>query len=117
MKKKDDDSDRISDRDNYVKNRTIVLEDFASYLEEVQREKPSLSGVIAGMDYKQFALAAAFREIRQQELYTKETKVDFINPKEEKEILKQMVKDAKKVFKKDYQALYDFYAKDSTDYD
>jgi len=116
MKKKKDD-DRISDRENYVKNRTVCLEDFTSYLEEVKREKPSISGVIAGMDYQQFALAAVFREIRQQEQYTKESKVDFVDVKEEKEILKQMIKDAKKVFKKDYQALYDFYKKESTDYD
>lgn len=117
MKNKKEDADIISDRDNYVKNRTVCLEDFASYLEEVKREKPNIPDVIAEMDYQQFALAAVFREIRQQELYTKETKADFVNVKEEKEFLKQMIKDAKKVLKKDYQALYDFYKKESIDYD
>jgi len=117
MKKKKEDPDRITDRENYVKNRAVCLEDFASYLLEVQKEKPSYSGVITGMDYQQFALAAAFREIRQQEEYTKENKIDFIDVKEEKVFLKQMIKDAKKVFKKDYQALYDFYKKESADYD
>jgi len=117
MKKKKEDSDKISDRDNYVTNRDVSLKEFNEYLLEVQKEKPSFSCIINGLDYQQFALAAIFREIRLQEGYSKRTEVDYIDVKEEKLILKQMIKDAKKILKKDYQALYDFYSKGSTDYD
>jgi len=117
MKKKKENVEILSDRDNYVKNRTMALEDFAEALKEVQRDKPSVDGIICGMDFKQFSLASIFREIRAQEGYTKYTKHPVIDFKEEKVILKQMIKDAKDVFKKDYQRLYDHYNKGSTDYD
>jgi hypothetical protein len=118
MKKKDDDSERISDRDNYVKNRTNGLIDFAVYLQEAQKDKPSIDGIICGLNFQQFSVAACFRSIREQESYANGMyKGPYIDNKEEKQILKQMIKDAKKVFGKDYQRLYDHYNKGLTDYD
>ena len=117
MKKKKEDLDKITDKENYLKNRNICLEDFVRYLLGANNKKINYADVIAGVDCEQFSLAAVFREIRQQEKHCKDIKTDFIDVKEEKVILKQMIKDAKKVFKKDYQVLYDFYSKGSGDYD
>lgn len=104
--------DRISDRENYIKNRTIILEDFQSYLQEVQKDKPSVDGIIAGMDFQQFAMASVFRVIKEQEeyiAYNNKHPAPYIDLKEEKVILKQMIKDAMVVFKKDYDRLYNHF--------
>jgi hypothetical protein len=106
------DEDIISDRENYLKNRNNELEDFKNYLIEVKRDKPSVEGVICGMDFQQFSLACIFRMIKEQEEYTAYNELHpapYIDIKEEKAIHKQMIKDAKKVFKQDYEKLYEFY--------
>jgi hypothetical protein len=109
MKAPKNTGERISDRENYLKNRTQVLEEFKDCLAEVQKDKPSVEGVIAGMDFQQFAMACVFRNIKEQEEYTiynEKRQAPYIDIKEEKVVLKQMIKDAKKVFKDDYDKLY-----------
>lgn len=111
---KTNDEDRISDRENYLKNRDIELEFFRSCLEEVQRDKPNIEDVIGGMDYQQFSLARIFCMIKSQEqytLYNQKHPVSYIDIKEEKAFHKQMIKEAKKIFKQNYDKLYDFYNK------
>lgn len=113
-----DNGERITDRENYVKNRTLILEDFKACLEEVKKDKPSVSGIIAGMDFQQFSIANVFRNIREQEEYTiynEKHQVSYIDIKEEKTILKQMIKDAKAVFKTDYERLYNYFNAESED--
>lgn len=110
--------ERLSDRDNYIKNRTTVLNEFKSYLDEVKKSKPDISGTLAGTNFQEFILAACFRCIRQHAEhleYNTKHPIDYIDIKEEKIILKQMIKSAKSVFKDDYDRLYDHYNKELPD--
>jgi len=110
------DLEEISYRDNYVKNRSVILEEFAEYLKEIQEVKINVNDIINGnFRNETFCLAAIFREIRIQEKYIKSTNIPYIDSKEEKVILKQMIKDAKSVLKKNYQLLYDYYSREPID--
>lgn len=105
-----DEKNKISDRDNYVENRTKMLEEYQSCLEEAKKEKTNVPGIINGTDFRQFSIACVFRNIREQEEYTEnKIKADYIDIKEEKIILRQMIKDAKAIFKTDYELLYNFF--------
>jgi hypothetical protein len=103
--------ERLSDRDNYIRNRNFILEDYKNFLEEVERDEPSVDGLIAGSSYQDFALIAVFRMIKEQKEYTT-CKADYIDLKEEKVILRQMIKDAKKIFKKDFDKFYNHFNKE-----
>lgn len=102
--------EELSDREVYLTNRNNMLEDFRSSLREVQKEKPSVGGTIAGMDFQQFSAAAVFMAIVEQENYieyTEKYKPRYVILKEEKKILKDMIKEAKAVFGKNYKAWYE----------
>jgi hypothetical protein len=90
-----------SDRENYIKNRDNLIDEFNEWL----------SGDI---DFREVALKAIFRTIRQQEefiIFSLENKISYVDIKEEKEIHKKMIKDVKIIFKKDYNDLYEQFNK------
>ena len=112
------DGSRITERENFLDNRKQVLEEYKSCLESSKKEKLNIPSIIDGTNFEQFSIACVFRNIREQEDYTKDSKlakVDYIDIKEEKAILKQMIKDAKAVFKTDYEILYNFFSKEEHD--
>ena len=101
---------QLSERDNYLRNRNNMLEDFRSSLQEVQKDEPSVSGEIAGMNFQQFSAWNIFNSIVEQEEYieyTEKYKPEYVELEEEKEILKTMVKEAKAVYGEEYQIGYD----------
>lgn len=114
----DYDGERLSDKDNYIKNRNLILKEYASYLEDIKKDKPDIDGVIGENNFQEYTLQACFRCILDQErciAFNSKSPCVYIDIKEEKEVLKQMVKDAKAVLKKDYQRLYDHYSKGPKD--
>lgn len=101
-------------RKTYLQNREFMLEAFDSSLKEVQKDKPSVGGKIAGMDFQQFSAISIFIAIKDQEEYidyAKESSPKYVDWEEETLILKGMIKKAKAVFKKDYNSWYELYAK------
>lgn len=103
-------TDKEFERENYLHNRNNMLEDFHSALKEVQREKPSVGGKIAGMDFQQLSARAIFRDIKEQEEYiitAAKYKLFYVDVKEEAVILKDMIKAAKKVFGDSYKEWYE----------
>lgn len=106
MKKK---TEQLSDREVYIRNRNDMLEDFKSSLEEVQKSEPSIGGIIAGMDFQDMAAYTVFNSIIEQEeyiKYTKKYKPDYVVLSEEQEILKDMIAQAKSIYKEEYNASY-----------
>lgn len=104
MKKKIE-SKQLSDREVYLNNRNSMQADFDAYLVEIQKPTPSVNGVIAGMDFKQFSAAALFRMILEQEeyiVYAEEYQPEYVDIKEEKQILKNMIERAKDIYTKLY---------------
>lgn len=102
-------TDAEFDRENYLFNRTNMLEDFAASLKEILADRPSVGGKINGMNFQQMATSSVFHLIREQEEYiehTSKTPLPYVDNKEEKIILKRMVKDAKAVFGEDYNEWY-----------
>lgn len=100
----------LSERENYLRNRNNMIEDFRASLKEVQKPEPSVPGIIAGMNFQQFSAWTVFNSIIDQEEYieyTEEYQPDYVVLAEEKEILKMMVKEAKAVYGKDYKTGYD----------
>lgn len=105
-------TEKITERDNYVKNRNIVLNDLKVFLLEVKQDKINYEAVISGEDYQQYTLGAVFKLIHSQENCIKfnlKGTSSHIDLKEEKAILKQMIKDTKAIVKKDYDALYSLF--------
>lgn len=95
------------ERKNYLHNRSNYMEDFDNYLEEAQRDEPSVPGIIAGSNFKQFSAWAVFHHIIEQEWYAKnKLKAPWVDSAEEKKLLKKMIKKAKAVFEEDYDAWY-----------
>jgi len=102
-------TDKEFERENYLHNRNNMLEDFYAALKEVQKDKPSVGGKIAGMDFQQFSARSIFRSIKEQEEYiitAAKYKLLYVDVKEEKSILKDMIKEAKKVFGTPYEEWY-----------
>lgn len=100
------------DREVYLSNRKDMEEQFKFFCKEVQLEKPSTPGEIAGMNFQQFSLASLFRLINDQEEYidySEKFKPKYVNIDEEKVILDDMIKKAKKIFGKEYDSLYKLY--------
>jgi hypothetical protein len=95
-------------REIYLEGKERTLEEFQSALKEVQRDEPSVGGKIAGMDFRQFSALQVFNIIVEQEQCVTGRFKDepYIDQKEEKKILKQMIKDAKKVFGDAYDEWY-----------
>jgi len=107
-----DESEKIAERDNYIKNRNIILNDLKEFLLEVKQDKINYEAVISGEDYQQYTLGAVFKLIHSQENCIKfnlKGTSSHIDLKEEKAILKQMIKDTKAIVKKDYDALYSLF--------
>lgn len=104
-------AEKISDRDNYIKNRDLVLDEFKKYLEEVKINKPNIEDVVGGENFQEYTLNAIFRIIKDQERYTVKnySRAEYIIIKEEKIIFKQMIKDTKKIFKENFDRLYNYY--------
>lgn len=104
------------ERDNYIDNRDIEIINFEINLEYVQKSKPSVGGKINEMDYQQFAIASIFNFIIEQEDYANEewAKCDYIDVKEEKQILNKCIKQVKKVFGKEYNNMYNKYKDNKT---
>lgn len=103
-------TDKEFDRENYLHNRNNMIEDFHNSLKEVQRDKPSVAGKIAGMNYQQFSARSVFLAIKEQEEYiitADKFKLHYVDVEEEKVILKEMIKAAKKVFGASYKEWYD----------
>lgn len=92
-------------RKNYLQNRDCTVEDFKSALKEVQRDSPSVGGIIAGMDFQQFRAMSVFHIILEQEEYA-ESKNPYTIPEEEKALLADFVREAKEVFGDDYDKWY-----------
>lgn len=92
-------------RKTYLENRSEQIDFFNSSLQEVQLDKPSVSGKIAGMDFQQFSALTVFNTILEQEEYTR-SKAPYVIPEEEKVILANMVEQAKKVFGDEYSEWY-----------
>ncbi len=95
----------VSVRETYLINRNNMIEDFESSLKEVQKDESSVGGEIAGMNFQQFSAAHVFQSIVEQEAYidyANKYNPEYVIIEEEKKILKDMVKKAKAVFKKDY---------------
>jgi len=98
-KRKENESIELKfEKEVYLRNRSFILEEFYKYLECLKIDLNN-----------EFVLAAIFREIRDQQKFAK-LKLPHINSKEEKEILKKMIKDVKFILKKNYTTLYDQYA-------
>lgn len=93
-------------RKTYIKNRKLMLEDFDLALKEVQLERPTEGGgKIGNMSYQQQSEASIFQLIIEQQeyiVYAEEYKLKYVILSEEKEILKNMIKKAKSIFKKEY---------------
>ena len=86
------------------------MEQFSSYLEEVKRDKPSVGGKIMGKDFQQlYALAIFYSIVDQEEYieYTEKYKPSYVDLKEEQESLKLMIKEAKKIFGKEYKTWHE----------
>lgn len=95
------------ERENYLHNRSNHMEDFDNYLEEVQRDEPSVPGMINGSDFRQFSAWAVFNAIVEQEGYVENKhNAPWVDAAEEKKILKKMIKKVKPVFKDEYDAWY-----------
>jgi len=91
----------------YLENRGEQIEFFKSCLKEVQLNEPSLSGKIAGMDFQQFSALTVFNTIIEQEQYVENKhNSPWVFTEEEKEILGNLIKQAKEVFKDDYDSWY-----------
>lgn len=98
-----------SDREIYLNNRNNMLEDFYSAIEEVQKPSPSVQGKIAGLNFQDFNKINIFTLIKEQENYIqdiKKYKMPYTSLEEEETILKDMVKEATKVFGDVYEDLY-----------
>lgn len=105
-------------REVYLQNRANMLEDFHSSLKEVQQEKPSVGGKIAGMDFQQFSLISIFRLIEEQREYAEGrfSSEKWIKCEEEIEILNDMITAAIKVFgKKEFNRLLKQHQEDDDD--
>ena len=85
------------EKEVYLKNRAFILEEFAGYLEALKTVEN---------ENRDFVLMAIFREIRDQKKFIS-LKLPHVNVKEEKEILKQMIKDTKSILKKEYNFLFE----------
>jgi hypothetical protein len=97
-------------RKNYLENRNAEIEDFKASLKEVQLDAPSVSGKIAGMDYQQFSALGVFRTIVEQEGYAlNKHNSPWVIVEEEKEILADLIKQAKDVFGESYDEWYNHY--------
>lgn len=89
----------------YLENRNETLGLFKSSLEEVQRDSPSVSGKICGMDFQQFSALTVFNTILEQEEYTR-NKSPWVDQEEERIILGDLIKQAKEVFGDQYDNWY-----------
>jgi hypothetical protein len=99
----------LSERENYLRNRNNMLEDFQAALKETQLDEPSVGGEIAGMNFQQFSASTVFLAIKDQEEYieySEKFKPEYVLLAEEKVILQDMIKQAKEVFGQDYDAWY-----------
>lgn len=109
-KKSKPQTDAQFERENYLHNRNTRLEDFYACLKEVQQNESSMPGKIGGIDLKQASQLSVFRAIKEQTTYIQTAtkyKLPYVKVAEEKVILNDMVKAAKKVFGKEYKTLYD----------
>jgi hypothetical protein len=96
-------------RETYLLNQSRTQADFRACLEEACKDKPSVPGIVAGMDFQQFSARQVFFYIVEQEKYieyAKKYSLPYVDLKEERETLKDMVKRAKKVFGKQYDSWY-----------
>ena len=95
-------------RQIYLENRAAMLEQFNSALKEAQQDAPSMPGKVAGMDFQQFSAKQVFFLIKEQEEYTKPiaAQAEYVDAKEEKKILRDMIKRAKAVFGDQYDEWY-----------
>jgi hypothetical protein len=93
-------------------NSGILLKDamlsmFEICLEEVQKPSPSISGTVAGMDFKQFSAFQLIFYIKEQEnLISYLKKYEKNSVKKEDKLLKSMIKKAKKVLGRYYDEWY-----------
>jgi hypothetical protein len=97
-------------RKDYLRNRQIMLDEFADCLVEITRDKPSVDGIICGMDFRQFSANHIFFCINEQEDYIKyseEWHPAYVDIEEEKAILTDMITQAKQSFGDQYDVWYD----------
>lgn len=96
---------KITNKENYLKNRDIVIKEYENLLSEMKTEGYDLEQDV----FENFLLVAIFKRIQDQEgtiAFNKKKSNSYIDVKEEKDVLKQMIKSAKAIFKKDYAILY-----------
>jgi hypothetical protein len=88
----------------YLENRALMLEDFNNSLHQVANGKPSIEGKICGMNYLEFNIMNIFSCIQEQEEYALNCSYEYVDIQEEKQILDDMVREAKKVLGDCYNA-------------
>jgi hypothetical protein len=101
---------QLSERDNYLRNRNNMVEDFKHCLIEVQQPGLTVSVEICGMNFQQFSAGQVLFFIKEQEEYieyTKKYQPEYVVLSEEEELLVELVKQAKEVFGDQYQTWYD----------
>lgn len=88
-------------QEGYIFNRSKMLEDFQSALEEVRPGPKTL--------YEQFSTLSVFHSIVSQEtyiLYVEKCKPSYSILQREKEVFEEMVKRARSLFGEEYQIWY-----------
>ena len=112
IKKKTITSEEPDWRSIYIENRNNSILDFEDDLKEIQKDEPSVGGIINGMNYIDFAYKRIFFFLKEQEEYiTQES--DYTDSAEELKIFNKCFKKAEKILGKNFKVDYENYKKNN----